>query len=110
MVQYNNLDWDLTDKEEIDLIRAAIEVSASPIHALDAIYDAGRKLLKDLESEACNGIRYEVQTEKMEMISKNFKDLSERIEALEYIEDPTIHYIKGTEPVWDRERNRNNKI
>jgi len=105
MVQYNNLDWDLTDKEEVDLVRAAVAVSASPIHAFDAIYDAGRKLLKDLENDACNGIRYEVQTEKMEMITANFRSLAESIEALEYIEDPTIHYIKGTEPIWDRERN-----
>ena len=100
MVHYNNLDWDVTDKQEVDLILAAIEVSATPIHALDAIYDAGRKLLKALENEAADGNRYEVQTEKMEMIAKNFKDLSERVETLEYIEDPTILCTQAYEPVW----------
>ena len=90
MVHYNNLNWDITDKEEVDLIKAAIEASATPIHALDAIYDAGRKLLRALEAEANEGKHYEIHTEKMEYIEKNFRELADRVATLHYRESSAI--------------------
>jgi len=87
-VGYNEVDWDKTDKEEVDLINAAIAASETPIHALDAIYDAGRKLLIALER---GPERYEIQTGKMEFIEQNFLDLADRVASLEYKEDPRIH-------------------
>jgi len=85
-VEYNDQEWDLTDKQEVDLINAAIAVSETPIHALDAIYDAGRKLLGQLEAEAEDEIYYEVHTEKMEYIANNFKGLADSVESLKYKE------------------------
>jgi len=89
-IDYNDQEWDITDKQEVDLVNAAIEVSLTPIHAFDAIYDAGRKLMRELEQEAEDGNYYEVHTEKMEYIVKNFKSLADSIESLRYIESQEI--------------------
>ena len=86
---YNNMEWDKTDKAEVDLINRSIDISLSPIHALDAPYDAARKLIIEIEREAKDGIRYRCQIDKMKMIVDNFKDLADRIEKLEFIEDIT---------------------
>jgi len=86
MVKYNDIEWDLTDKQEVDLINAAIEVSNTPIHALDTVYDAGRKLIDFIEREAEDDIYYEVRTEKMEMIEKGLRTLADRVAMLRYKE------------------------
>ena len=90
MIEYNNLDWDLTDKQEVDMINAAIEVALTPIHALDSVYDAGMKLLQSIEDEGDLGVYYHVQTVKMENIEKHFRELADRVATLRYKEAEEI--------------------
>lgn len=91
MIEYNNLGWDLTDKQEVDMINAAIEVALTPVHALDSVYDAGMKLLQSIEDEATNSeIYYPVQTVKMEAIERHFRELADRVASLRYKEAEEI--------------------
>ena len=89
-IEYNDQEWDLTDKQEVDLINAAVEVSLTPIHAFDAVYDAGRKLIQELEHEALEGNYYEIHTEKMEYIVANLKSLADSLESLGYLESQEL--------------------
>ena len=82
-LKYNHMEWDKTDKEEVDLINAALAVSVTPVHALDAILDAGHKLI--LAIEDADDI-FEVQAIKMRSIIVGFEKLANRVEDLNYIE------------------------
>ena len=79
-VAYTPTKWDITDKQEVDLINLAIEVSDTPIHALDSIYDAGAKLLRAIEH---SDTIYSIQEIKLQSIVKGFRDLANRVEGLE---------------------------
>ena len=83
---YNNRDWDKTDKAEVDLINKSLEVSQSPIMALDAPFDAARKLIIQLEEDARQGVLYECQAVKLRAIRDGFNKLADRVEKLPYVE------------------------
>ena len=78
--------WDQTDKEEVDLVNKGIEVSLTPIHALDVTYDATRKLLNYIERQAAQGTRYDCQIGKMQLILENYRDLVDKIEKIDFRE------------------------
>ena len=82
MVKYNHKNWDLTDKEEVDLANKAVEVSRSPIMALDATYDAADKLLRVIEAHGSSGVHYFCTDEKLKAIIERFRELADRIEKL----------------------------
>ena len=87
-VSYNNLDWDKTDKEEVDMLNKSLEVSESPIMALDSVYDAGRKLLNVIEADDQIHV---CEEGKLLLIIDNFLKLVDRLLMLPHNEGGGLH-------------------